>query len=220
MLCSGCNNRILPVVAVDIDGTLADYHEHLIWFSGLYFGRHFPSPGDLTGYRGEQSMSEWFSEHDVDIASYRAMKLAFRQGSMKRSMPVFDFGYGFTHQMIGRAEIWITTTRPYLRLDQVDPDTRFWLERNGIKYDALLYDEDKYAVLLSSVGKDRVIAIVDDLREQLESAAELFGPSVPIKRESIWNEKDGLDWIHSYRDLGLIRDVIMKRIEIWEHTHG
>lgn len=90
--------------------------------------------------------------------------------------------------------MWLCTTRPYLRLDNVDPDTREWLRRNAIEYDALLFDpaheEDgtKYHELARQAG-NRVASVVDDLPEMIEAAhdAGLGGLLGPILRDQPYN---------------------------------
>lgn len=85
------------------------------------------------------------------------------------------------------AEVFITTTRPYLRLDQTDPDTRFWLDRHHIKFHGLLYDDEKYERLSEIVDPSRVVAVLDDLSTQYDSAARIFGHKVPILRQNEFN---------------------------------
>jgi len=86
-------------------------------------------------------------------------------------------------------ELWITTTRPYMRLDNIDPDTRFWLSSYNIEYDGLIYHQDKYLVLGEHVDEDRVAAILDDLPEMYDSATEAFGHTIPILIRNRYNGK-------------------------------
>lgn len=163
MLCSQCSAPVRPVVAVDIDGTLGNYHEHFHAFAEAYVGHALPPwyPGG-----GE------FSDHlALDKRVYRDIKLAYRQGAQKRSMPVYPGAVRFmaTLEALG-LEVWICTTRPYMRLDNIDPDTREWMERNSIHYDAMVYDDDKYKQLIELVNPARVLAVIDDLYEQCELA--------------------------------------------------
>jgi hypothetical protein len=106
----------------------------------------------------------------IDKRTYREVKLAYRQGGLKRTMPVYKGAAALTKaiQEAG-AQVWICTTRPYLRLDNIDPDTREWLRRNNIQYNAVLFGEDKYEELARQVGH-RVVAIVDDLPEMIHAA--------------------------------------------------
>lgn len=189
MRCSECSKLVRPVVAVDIDGTLGNYHGHFLRFAENYLGYET----DREDFDGTWPMSvtpfkDWFiAAFGVDERTWRDIKLAYRQGGMKRSMPVFTGAERFmTDLWTMGIEIWLTTTRPYLRLDTVDPDTRAWLERHHIRYHALLYDEDKYAVLAQHVDPERVIMVLDDLPEQVEAAERLF-PGRAVMRESWYN---------------------------------
>jgi hypothetical protein len=168
---SGANK---PVVAVDIDGTLGDYHQHFLWFATHWFGREFPDPRTAQlGVRLSTFMG-------VSHREYRECKLAYRQGGIKRFMPVYPYADRLTHNIRqAGCQLWIVTTRPYLRLDNIDPDTREWLRRNNIEYDAILWegldeggDSTKYADLIDQVGLDRIVAAVDDLPEQTEDATK------------------------------------------------
>lgn len=160
------NGHGIPVVALDIDGTLADYHRHFLEFAEKWIGKRMPPPGRINpGKR----LSEWM---EVEHSVYQECKLAFRQGGLKRWMPAYGGVQGLTWGIRDEgAEVWICTTRPYLRLDNIDPDTREWLARNRIHYDAVLFGEQKYAELRRQAG-DRVVAVFDDLPEQCDQAVQ------------------------------------------------
>lgn len=157
-----------PVAAVDIDGTLADYHSWFLRFAELYFGRQMPNPVENTD---GVPLYKWMG---VSKAKYRECKLAYRQGGMKRSMPAYK-GNAEEIKKMRRAgiEVWICTTRPYLRLDNIDPDTRHWLRRNGVQHDGVLYGEHKYRDLARIVGRENVLFVIDDLPEMAEQAIGL-----------------------------------------------
>jgi hypothetical protein len=162
-------NPFAPVVALDIDGTSGDYHGHFTRFAEAYVGRPMPDPSQYTG-------GVPFHKHlGVSRSTYNTMKLAYRQGGMKRSMPVYEGIGEFTKYVRSKGvQIWICTTRPYLRLDNIDPDTRHWLtKRAHIQYDAILYGSHKYRDLVKAVGRDRVLLVYDDLPEMVEQAAAL-----------------------------------------------
>lgn len=175
MRCTNCSRTVFPVVAIDIDGTLGGYHEHFTWFSELYLQKQLNYG---TPYNGSMPFNEWLG---MDKGLYRQVKLAYRQGGMKRSMPISKGAVEMMRCLQGRAEIWITTTRPYQRLDNIDPDTRFWLDYHGLKFDGILYDEDKYQKLADIVDKERVVGVLDDLAEQHDAASRVFGSHVPIQ---------------------------------------
>lgn len=177
MLCSSCNRPVKPVAAIDIDGTLAVYHEHFIWFASNYWDKEF----DL-GYDGSVSLAEWMG---LTQEEYRQCKLAYRMGGMKRCMPPYEDKPGelIRHLQANGVEVWITTTRPYLKVDNTDPDTREWLRRHNVPYDGLIYDEDKYKVLADIVGVERVVGVLDDLPDNYDRALELGLHPILIRRK-------------------------------------
>lgn len=221
MRCSSCNKIIKPVVAIDIDGTLGDFHSHFMKFAVAYL------QGQprliLPQYTGIRSMRDWFcDEFHVPVGVWRDIKLAYRQGGMKRTMPSYGYGRKLTKacHALG-AEVWVTTTRPYLRLDNIDPDTRFWLDLHGVQFDGLIYDEFKYKLLLDNVGPDRVVAVLEDLPDEWNDAAALFGPDVPILYKATHNvtfwDKVPPNQIVSNGETAWQR--ILERILAWEDVY-
>jgi hypothetical protein len=156
-----------PVVGLDIDGTLGDYHGHFTRFAEQWCGRTMPDPNLNTS---GVPLYKWLG---MSKATYRQCKLAYRQGGLKRSMPVYDGAAQMTRDMRkAGAEVWIATTRPYLRLDNIDPDTRHWLRRNKIQFDGVLFGQHKYRDLNRILG-ERVLMVVDDLPEMIDVALSL-----------------------------------------------
>lgn len=171
MLCTSCQQPVRPVVALDIDGTTGQYHRHFFFFAREWLGESHGSVMRWCQYDGSIRLAEWMG---LDSHVYRQIKLAYRQGGMKRSMPVMSGSVELVQSLhaLG-AEVWFTTTRPYLRHDNIDPDTRAWLDRNGFKYEGLIYDDDKYGRLLELVGPDRVVGVLEDLVGPYKRAEEL-----------------------------------------------
>ncbi len=214
----------IPVVALDIDGTLGDYHRHFLWFAEQWFGRSFPPPHEVNpGMRLSTFMG-------IPHHEYRECKLAYRQGGLKRFMPAYPFVADLTHNIrLAGTQVWLCTTRPYLRLDNIDPDTREWLRRNNISYDAIIFDSrindsdgpvlmNKYQDLVRQVGQDRVVAAVDDLPEQIHLAIE-----AGIRRVYLRNQPyNGDCHIHSGRVQGLedLWDFLEIDIANWKGRHG
>ena len=178
MRCTNCSSTVKPVVAIDIDGTLGNYYGHFVQFCNAYFGTTFPNNWEGQG--------EWEDFLGLTRQQYREAKLAYRQGGQKRSMPMIsDAPHLIAAVRKLSVEVWLTTTRPWLRLDSVDPDTREWLRREDVYYDHLLYDDDKYHRLAELVDPERVLLVVDDLKELCVQAEDAFGFSVPyqVKRK-------------------------------------
>lgn len=157
-----------PVIALDIDGTSGDYHAHFTRFMELWTGRTMPDPTEFTG-------GVPFHKHlCVSRSTYNEGKLAYRQGGWKRFMPAYEGIGDFTRYVRKQGvQVWICTTRPYLRLDNIDPDTRHWLRRNHMQYDSILYGPHKYRDLVAAVGRERVLMVYDDLPAQIDVALSL-----------------------------------------------
>lgn len=205
LLCTNCNKSLKPVVALDIDGTLGDYHGSLIRFASDYFGKEFY----VDGFDGTYEFHEYLG---LTKDQYREMKLAYRQGGQKRMMPMFDGARELVVALKDAgAEIWITTTRPWQRFDSTDPDTRHWLERNDIPWDHLLFDDDKYGVLSNLVDPLRVVAVLEDLGENYDRSQELGLPTWLIKTQynrSIHREFECVS-------LRNARDTFMGEVQQW-----
>jgi hypothetical protein len=209
-----------PIVALDIDGTLGDYHRNFLEFADRYFGADYSerlAGADNPGL----PLWEWMGLSHRD---YRDAKLSYRQGGWKRWMPVYSGAPEMTADFrAAGAEVWLCTTRPYLRLDNVDPDTREWLYRNDFEYDGLLFDPaheadgTKYDELARQVG-DRVCSVVDDLPEMIEAATKAglvrFPALGPILRDQPYN-RHYENWRRS-GSCDTIRARVMHDIRAWK----
>ena len=221
MLCTSCSKTVRPVVALDIDGTLAKYHQAFVEFLELYFGRSFPGNWDGRG--------NWENYLGIERTQYQDAKLAFRQGGFHRWM--------LAHQGIddvinairqSHAELWVTTTRPYLRLDAVDPDTQEWLLRNSVPFDHLLYDDEKYRKLAQQVSSDRVVLVLEDLPLQYENAAVELGHDIPLLVERMHNlyyreKQRSLSPYHRMRTTRSLHEAaseISFRVKMWDEEHA
>jgi hypothetical protein len=205
-----------PVVALDIDGTLGDYHAHFLWFAEQWLGRKMPDPRDVNpGMRLSDFMG-------VPHHIYRDCKLAYRQGGLKRFMPAYPYATHLTNFIREEgAQVWLCTTRPYLRLDNIDPDTREWLRRNDIKYDAVIFDDlegaaPKYQELVRQVGLSRIVAVCDDLPEQLWDAE-----SQGIKKVYVRDQPYNRDFLarNRVKSLPELTSNLITDIRLWKVQH-
>mgnify|MGYP002780101623 CR=1 FL=1 len=183
---------LAPVVGLDIDGTFGDYFAHMKWFAELYLQR--PLTVDWS------STDEFSEALGLDKHVYRDIKLAFRQGGMKRCMPLINPTE--SRQLIpalrkAGIQVWICTTRPWNRLDNIDPDTQFWLSRNFGKVDGVIYGDDKYEDLIDIVGQDRILGVIDDLPENISRALQLnLNTAIRAGDHNLrWREQSGWDGV-------------------------
>lgn len=208
------NGEGRPVVALDIDGTLGDYHGHFLWFAQQWLPKPMPEPQDINpGLPLHQFMG-------ISKARYREVKLAYRQGGLKRFMPCYpDAAHLVTSLRAAGAEVWICTTRPYLRLDNIDPDTREWLRRNGIRYDAIIYGEDKYQELKRQAGK-RVAGVLEDLPALHATAHRLFPRAYVLLRDQPYNRNvqraGGFGPPDYVDDLHEAKEYLLDAISLWK----
>ena len=219
MLCTNCRQRVRPVVALDIDGTLGDFHGHFIKFINNYLGHS----GNGQFYYGHNPMHEWFEfRYKEPYEVWRDIKLAYRQGGQKRTMPALPWASMLAQNVRDLdVELWITTTRPYLRLDSIDPDTRHWLERNDIMYDYLMYDDHKYHQLMEQVGGERVVAVFDDLNDDLWEAKHAFGKETCVLAASSYNSGYHDQWLGQIAiDGKQAYELIRQRVEAYRETEG
>lgn len=177
MRCTNCNHEVLPVVGLDIDGTLAQYHLAVTMFASRYFDR----PAPTFPYDGREKFRDYLG---LTQAEHREVKVAYYQGGNKRLLKPYLGAVDFVANLRALGvEVWMATTRPWNRLDNIDPDTQEWLRRNNVVIDGLLYGDDKYEKLMSIVGKDRLIGVIDDLSEQIDMARALGIPAWQVHRE-------------------------------------
>lgn len=219
-LCTDCGRPIRPIVSVDIDGTIADYHQHFLKFAMVWMGYAPDSLDYLLKYDGSTDLATYTG---VDKRTYRQIKLAYRQGGMKRSMPLMTGAKELFRKLNDlNVEIWMTTTRPYLQVGNVDDDTREWLRRNGIHYDHLLYSDQKYAELVKQVFSNRIACVLEDQIPEYTEALTLDLPALLVRSpynkgaiaqtyDSSFSIVDGLDEA---------TEIIEKLVTRWREQNG
>lgn len=195
-----------PIVALDVDGTIAQYHDHFIRFAREWSGREIP-----LGYDGVGPFASWCG---MSKATYRQCKLAYRQGGLKRSMPTYPHARELTVGLrkAGGAVI-ICTTRPYLHLSNVEPDTMHWLRRNGIQFDGVIIGEHKYRQLVKTVpDRKAIVMVVEDQQDQIQVAKRLGLFTVRAVRPHNAKEMGSVAGVWDLDDLDYIRSVGIDRI--------
>lgn len=212
MICSQCSSTVRWVVAVDIDGTMAQYHRGYRDFLELY-DNHQPNTLP-TRWHG---LGEFRDVFGLTKQQHHDRKMAYRSGGFKRWMPKFDCAVTMMQDLKKLdLEVWVTTTRPWMRMDNVDNDTLEWLRRWEIPFDHLLFDEDKYGRLVEIVDPERIIGVLDDEAEQRDRCEELNLPFV--LRRSDWNyEVEASMMIENLADFGFLVEERMGFHDALQH---
>lgn len=209
MRCSNCSKEVKPVVAIDIDGTIGDYHRHFREFCAAYWDK--PHLFHLPPWTG--AMPEFEDYLGLTKQQYREAKLAYRQGGNKRWLPIYPEAKVIVDGLReAGAEVWIATTRPWQRLDNIDPDTREWLRRNSLRVDGLLYGDDKYRQLCLAVDHARIAAVIEDLPEQVKLARNMGIPT--ILRENFHNCQASEKFVPR-GSLAICGAWALRRVERW-----
>lgn len=216
VLCSNCHGEVRPIVVFDIDGTLGDYHGHFYRFCHDYFG--WPK----ENYRKWDGAGEFEDFLRLTKAEYREAKLAYRQGGTKRWMPVYPGAPEAVRELAEISDVWIATTRPWQRLDNIDPDTREWLRRNGMleHISGLLYGDRKYFQLCETVDPGRIAAVVEDLPEQFAIARTLGLPVILRENDhNIYVQGSSTSYVPR-GSLDVCRQWAAMRVAEWTNQYG
>lgn len=131
-------------------------------------------------------------------------------------MPVYNGANALCRQIrAAGGELWICTTRPYLKLDSQSPNTQHWLRRNKIQYDHMLSGPNKYRDLVKSVGIERIVTVLDDLPEMYDQATSLG--IMPWLRDQPYNRHRS----DAYRvlDLKAALATILTQLVLWRKEH-
>lgn len=172
-----------PWFGIDIDGVFGRYHEHFLKCAEMFLQRPMPDPKFIN------PLLPLHKHMGVPKATYRQIKMAYRQGRWKRSMPVDPYAREMTVRLRrAGARISVCTTRPFNQLGEVDIDTRWWLRHNGIQHDLLIWGPHKYRDFLREVGRENVIAVMDDELEQMMRCQRLELPA--YLRDQPYNQTD------------------------------
>lgn len=201
-----------PVVALDLDGTLGDYHRHFEQFARMWTGREIKWDPSING--------SFASQLGMSKATYRQCKLAYRMGGMKRSMPIFDNATLLCQRIRHRGvRVIACTTRPYLHMSTIDLDTQHWMRRHRLQVDYILYGEHKYRDLVKSVGSDRIVCAMDDDLSQLRVANKLGIPTIMRRNEAnrVYTPDDSQPFVW---DLNEAEEHILGLIEMHKNRTG
>ena len=152
------------IVGVDIDGVLAAYPEHFLDFVNRKMNTNYKVE-ELSSYNIYEAL-------DLPNEVTKELKDEFRQSGEKRYIPVLDEAKWFLKTLKkNNYQIVLLSARPYKKYRRIFADTKEWLEKNGLVYDAILWDEDKCSRLIKEFGENSVEFFVEDNLSNANSVA-------------------------------------------------
>lgn len=144
------------VCAVDLDGVLVDYPRCWVDFVNKKLGKDYK---DLFEARAK-----------TNKLTYLKLKNLYRESGYKRKLNAVKGASKFTQTLRRKGyKIIILTARPYKRYARLFADTKYWLDRKNIKYDAILFDANKHLTIIKQVPHLRFM--VEDNRKLANDVA-------------------------------------------------
>lgn len=161
-----------PCCIIDIDGVLASYPNFFYEWSIKNF---YPTHSVHEFTRLYKSMN---------LLSREGLKKKYRQSGVKATMPLIPGAKELLHCVKRRSalKIILMTNRPYAEFYRIYPDTLFWLEKNDLPYDGIIWSRDKGIDALKNFRN--VCWAVDDNPENVKRFREAGITTIAIDNES------------------------------------
>lgn len=160
------------IVAVDIDGVLADYYNgYLSWVEGKIF---------KPLQRGAHDVFAIVSEA-VGPERAAQIKHEYRESGGKLSLPVIQGAHEMLHWLRNEGLfIVLLSSRPFKQYRRIMADTVAWLKNNDLPYDTIVWDPAK-SYRLSSEYPDLLFAIEDEPHNAYAILAKGFPVFMPYQ---------------------------------------
>lgn len=149
-----------PVVAVDIDGVLADYPACFCeWVVQNVPEFSVEARGDIPFLSTLR--------RELGPRRYLELKDAYRESGAKRSLRVREGAKALLDGLRSNGlPVVLLSKRPYWRFYRIYADTLEWLDANGLFADAVLFHPEKHRAVLESFPK--LLAMIEDDPEVAE----------------------------------------------------
>jgi uncharacterized HAD superfamily protein len=137
------------VCAIDLDGVIVSWPNCFIDFVNKRLSKKFTNLYDM--------------KKALPNKKYILMKHEYRISGIKQRVPCIQGSKAFIDNLrkLGYS-IVILTARPYKQYFRIFADTKICLDNNGIKYEAILFDESKHIKIVKEFPKLRFM--VEDSR--------------------------------------------------------
>lgn len=179
------NNKI---ALIDIDGTLAVFPE--------YFIKLFNKKYD-TNYK---------FYNDIPIKARNIFKEYYRISGYKAKMPLYKYVKEFLNKLHNKGyTIVLFTNRPAVSYPNITIDTIKWVFNNKLKYDTILYSNDKMLDAIKKFDIKDIKFFVDDNFDNVLSISKLGVKSYLIKNQltNIKNDISSINIIDNLNQINL-----------------
>lgn len=174
------------VVAIDIDGVLADYPKSFCSF----MAKEMPDSAFIDWDYLTLENLDLYEQYGEAIGVGRMLELKdkYRESGEKRNIPVIPGAQMFLRVLrVSGLYVILLTARPMARYKRMFGDTIVWLDKNGLEYDSLLADEHKNIRVYNQFPNLRFM--VEDSLQAAKSVASLGVRVYLIDRT--YNQGDG-----------------------------
>ena len=171
---------------VDIDGCLTEYPETFLRW--------------LSESLGIRSNSLEMLKASTTPERYEALKYAYRTSGVKRELEVRPNARE-TMELLKKwgMRIWIATSRP--QWEPVISDTKFWVKKNKLPHDKLIFANDKRQFLRSAVSAGLCLVIDDDYETVDYVSRQLGLPGIVIAKEQTFKVAHNVIMVSNWHEI-------------------
>ena len=154
------------VIAIDIDGVLAQYPESFIAFIEKETGKDF-SNIELTTHNLYDLLGK-----ELGLETMKQLKHKYRNSGEKKFLPIIENSVNATQQLKKKGfTIVLLSARPYKQHPRIFADTIYWLKNNNFMYDAIIWGENKEEKIINEFPNMKFM--VEDLLENANKVANI-----------------------------------------------
>jgi len=137
------------ICILDIDGVLSDYPKCFIKYINNKIHSYFDSLSEV--------------EEKLKLETLYSLKDDYRKSGYKRNIKVKDGAVSFVNKLKKNVyNIILLTARPYHKYSRIYHDTIYWLKKNKIKYDFILWDRKKDLSILNNFDLKNIKFVIED----------------------------------------------------------
>ncbi len=139
------------IAILDIDGVLAKYPDHFLEYANKKYDLYYKNDYD-------------FRTNEKKL--YSKAKYEYRISGEKLNISPIEYASEFTKLLKNNEySIILVTARPYIKILRIYHDTLKWLQKNDIKYDAIIWEYKKSEYIIKHLNNYNIqLAIDDDIK--------------------------------------------------------